>query len=415
MIFGTKDNYISLTEAANLCDYSQEYLSLRARQGKLQATKLGRNWVTTPAWLYRYLQSVEEARIQQREVVVVAEPVLNAKAPAASSVATVELSPNNQSTSSNSLSNSTDPEFVFHPVAKGRLSDRNFFTKESDEKIEMTESYPTGNQFNWSFTASAPESSGQNDFLFDNTESEKLQLTPSSNQESFAYIDLGQFPSDDRPMMKKILGLEADQAFEDGTSANQALVSVAEEEGFWQSFNEQTKETFQALQTVIRPVAMVSVSFLFIIGVVFLDAPLQLRSTFGLGLQSIAESLHTNSVPAAQAVVAQDQSLPSLAESLIGVSADSDSDYQQQADTVAEEDDLASSSEAVAVPAEVDNEVALTNQELAQLPAVAQPRVAGASIELDDPIVLPPSSEKESTWQFIKSTFTLGWLTLIGK
>ena len=40
-----KDNYISLEEAMKYCEYSQEYLSLRARQGKLKAIKIGRNWV----------------------------------------------------------------------------------------------------------------------------------------------------------------------------------------------------------------------------------------------------------------------------------------------------------------------------------------------------------------------------------
>lgn len=54
------NNYISLQEAAKHCSYSQEYLSLRARQGKLRATKLGRNWVTTKKWLKEYLNGVEE-------------------------------------------------------------------------------------------------------------------------------------------------------------------------------------------------------------------------------------------------------------------------------------------------------------------------------------------------------------------
>lgn len=50
------DNYISLQEASDLCDYSQEYLSLRARQGKLKSVKLGRNWATKKEWLEMYLQ-----------------------------------------------------------------------------------------------------------------------------------------------------------------------------------------------------------------------------------------------------------------------------------------------------------------------------------------------------------------------
>jgi excisionase family DNA binding protein len=53
--------YISLKEAAKLTGiYSQDYLSLRARQGKLRAVKLGRNWVTKKEWLEEYLKEVRE-------------------------------------------------------------------------------------------------------------------------------------------------------------------------------------------------------------------------------------------------------------------------------------------------------------------------------------------------------------------
>ena len=46
--------YISLQQATKFCAYSQEYLALRARQGKLKSVKLGRNWVTTKEWLEDY-------------------------------------------------------------------------------------------------------------------------------------------------------------------------------------------------------------------------------------------------------------------------------------------------------------------------------------------------------------------------
>jgi len=52
--------YISLQEATKYCSYSQEYLSLRARQGKLKSVKLGRNWVTKKEWIEEYLKEVEE-------------------------------------------------------------------------------------------------------------------------------------------------------------------------------------------------------------------------------------------------------------------------------------------------------------------------------------------------------------------
>ena len=52
--------YISLQEATKYCNYSQEYLSLRARQDKLKAIKFGRNWVTKKEWLNEYLRGIQE-------------------------------------------------------------------------------------------------------------------------------------------------------------------------------------------------------------------------------------------------------------------------------------------------------------------------------------------------------------------
>ena len=50
--------YLSLSKVAELCNYSQEYLSLRARQGKLKAVKIGKNWFTTEHWLKEYMDNV---------------------------------------------------------------------------------------------------------------------------------------------------------------------------------------------------------------------------------------------------------------------------------------------------------------------------------------------------------------------
>ncbi|MFH0791846.1 MAG: hypothetical protein V1905_01375, partial [bacterium] len=54
--------YISLIEASKDTPYGQEYLSLRARQGKLKAVKFGRNWVTTKEWVSEYLSHVEDKK-----------------------------------------------------------------------------------------------------------------------------------------------------------------------------------------------------------------------------------------------------------------------------------------------------------------------------------------------------------------
>jgi len=49
-------DYIILSKAVEYCEYSQEYLSLRARSGNLKAKKIGRNWFTTKEWLEQYLK-----------------------------------------------------------------------------------------------------------------------------------------------------------------------------------------------------------------------------------------------------------------------------------------------------------------------------------------------------------------------
>jgi Fic family protein len=54
------DKYISLQEATKYCDYSQEYLSLLARKGKIDAIKLKRNWVTTKQAVLDYVKSVSD-------------------------------------------------------------------------------------------------------------------------------------------------------------------------------------------------------------------------------------------------------------------------------------------------------------------------------------------------------------------
>lgn len=49
--------FISLAEAAKITNYSQDYISLLCRQGKLKAQKLGRNWVTTKEWVQGYVDN----------------------------------------------------------------------------------------------------------------------------------------------------------------------------------------------------------------------------------------------------------------------------------------------------------------------------------------------------------------------
>ena len=56
----TRSAWVALADAARGTPYSQEYLSLLARKGQLDAMKHGRNWRTTHAAVKAYRQSVEK-------------------------------------------------------------------------------------------------------------------------------------------------------------------------------------------------------------------------------------------------------------------------------------------------------------------------------------------------------------------
>lgn len=50
-----KDEFISLADATKYCEYSQEYLSKLAKEGRLDAHKKSRNWVTTKQAVLDYV------------------------------------------------------------------------------------------------------------------------------------------------------------------------------------------------------------------------------------------------------------------------------------------------------------------------------------------------------------------------
>ncbi len=51
---------IPLSEAEKYCEYSADYLKLRARQEKLKARKVGRAWHTKKSWVEEYEEKMEE-------------------------------------------------------------------------------------------------------------------------------------------------------------------------------------------------------------------------------------------------------------------------------------------------------------------------------------------------------------------
>jgi len=55
----SEEKYIPLSEAAKYTPYSAEYLSLRARQGKLRAIKVGKIWVTKREWVEEYVRKYQ--------------------------------------------------------------------------------------------------------------------------------------------------------------------------------------------------------------------------------------------------------------------------------------------------------------------------------------------------------------------
>ncbi|OGH64891.1 MAG: cell filamentation protein Fic [Candidatus Magasanikbacteria bacterium RIFCSPHIGHO2_01_FULL_41_23] len=60
-----QEKFISLTEISKITPFSAKYLNLLARQGKLEAYKEGRNWLTSKEAIERYLKN----RTRQRKII----------------------------------------------------------------------------------------------------------------------------------------------------------------------------------------------------------------------------------------------------------------------------------------------------------------------------------------------------------
>lgn len=63
-----EETWIPLREAAVGSSYNQEYLSLLARKGRLEAIKRGRNWYTTRKAVEEYSQEVEKKKKRDRKI-----------------------------------------------------------------------------------------------------------------------------------------------------------------------------------------------------------------------------------------------------------------------------------------------------------------------------------------------------------
>src|SRR3989338_7887215 len=65
LIDAEKERHILLSEVAKGTPYSQEYLSLRVRQGKFPAKKIGRNWYTTKKAIDKYIAEQQALLIKE--------------------------------------------------------------------------------------------------------------------------------------------------------------------------------------------------------------------------------------------------------------------------------------------------------------------------------------------------------------
>ena len=76
MAQNSEEKFISLKEASELCSYSEPYLRLRAREGKLKAVKIGRNWATTKEWLDEFLQkNLQNQNRRKQQIPKEKEPI----------------------------------------------------------------------------------------------------------------------------------------------------------------------------------------------------------------------------------------------------------------------------------------------------------------------------------------------------
>lgn len=56
---------ISMAEAGQIAELSPSTLKNQAAAGRLQAKKVGPNWVTTRAWLQEYLDSRQHVKVNR--------------------------------------------------------------------------------------------------------------------------------------------------------------------------------------------------------------------------------------------------------------------------------------------------------------------------------------------------------------
>lgn len=235
------DNYISLAEAAQRSPYSQEYLSLRARQGKLRAVKQGRNWFTTSQWLDDYLSHVNQV---QQEL----------------SQATVAIVPPAQS----------ETEFIHHPAAKGGVTQ----TRESEDKLKLDE--------NW--LASPTPAKAWYEEPVQSVPIKRITHPPIQSASPPAHPTIEKKVLIQAGFSPTLLSTAREELFSPSTTKSDPQ--------FWSA--SPTKPSFLAttLQPVLAIVTVVGLVFAFLA----LDQPLQLATNIAAGAENLTTNIHAGAL-----------------------------------------------------------------------------------------------------------------------
>ncbi|MGB1249003.1 MAG: helix-turn-helix domain-containing protein [Candidatus Promineifilaceae bacterium] len=64
----SKKRLISLSEAAEIYDFNNDYLGQLARRGRLKAQKIGNSWVTTPNYVEDFIRSRKQKGLFRKDI-----------------------------------------------------------------------------------------------------------------------------------------------------------------------------------------------------------------------------------------------------------------------------------------------------------------------------------------------------------
>lgn len=280
-----KADLISLAEAADHCKYSQEYLSLRARQGKLRSIKRGRNWFTTLGWLDDYLDQVDDVKTQLKTIVAIPSPIQELDPVQYS--ATTELSgpiktPINNLIEARLPSPATepaisiDPEFVVQPLAVRRPDQDARFAPTDVELIAEPVAVRTGRHFFWDHSDEEPVLPASHEAIISRLQ-RKVDEVMSREGATPVIID----EAEERPNFAEIDLAETvvGDKFVGGSSSPAAIAqSLAKPSPVMVD-----QPIVAHLQPIIRPTLIMAIVILFFSGLVIFNKPYRISESIAVG------------------------------------------------------------------------------------------------------------------------------------